>query len=63
MVVTYVFEGREYVLTGRSAKRKTLTKKERILVEIKPASISDESTDYNKWVSEEELFEVKGIIR
>ena len=57
-IQTYVYEFREYVLTGRSATKQTIANKTMYLVEIRPISADEYDTDLNKWVKIEDLFTV-----
>lgn len=58
---TYVHEGTEVKLTGRTAIRNIgagrPVARQLTLVEITPV---DESFDWKKWVSQEQLYEVSG---
>lgn len=60
---TYIYEKKEYVKTGRIAK-KTETRigrpeaKIKELVELRPANVSEDNNEYNVWVSIDDLFEV-----
>lgn len=57
----YIYEGREWVLTGRDAVKKSArTKKERRLVEIRPADVDPIDTTYNKWVEMSDLYSING---
>lgn len=62
IVQTFIFEGREYVLTGRVAMKKSERGRERELVEIRPVTVRDlEDKTYNKWVRRAELFNISEI--
>lgn len=61
-MTTYVFEGIEVVLTGRTAKKKAgrATSKNQeslmeIIYEIEPV---DKVVNWQKWVSKDDMFEV-----
>lgn len=57
---TYVYEGKEHVLTGREAEKKSVrSDKIKKLHEIHPADVDDTDNSYNKWVSMDDLYEVK----
>lgn len=57
---TYIFAEREYVLTGRAAKKKRASGTEKELFEIRPITINDpEDRQYNKWVRMEDLFHIE----
>lgn len=58
---TYIYGEREWVLTGREAKKssKGQGRKELSMVEIRPVSVIDlEDTSNNKWVKMEDLYHV-----
>lgn len=56
---SYIFGEREYVLTGREAKRSKQSGREETKVEIRPVDITDpEDKTHNKWVKMSELFSV-----
>ena len=55
---TYVYEGKEHVLTGRTAEKTLRSKKTKKLHEIHPADVDASNTEYNQWVSIEDLYEV-----
>lgn len=60
---TYIYGEREWILTGREARKKSKREggKEQSMVEIRPVSITDlEDTTHNKWVKLEELYHVIG---
>lgn len=60
---TYIYGEREWVLTGREAKKdpKSKGRKELSVVEIRPVSVTDlEDTSNNKWVKFEDLYHVTG---
>lgn len=59
-ITTYVYDGHEVQLTGRRAVRRiksAMGKDERhlILVEIAPV---DQSFEWKKWVSKDQLYEI-----
>lgn len=60
MATTYVYEGQEYVLTGRSAVRKLRSSKELVVNEIRPIAAPKNDNSYNKWVEISELYVVSG---
>lgn len=63
MSTTYVYDGQEYVMTGRSAKRTLKTGKDIMMYEIRPVSIRDpKDLSFNKWVEQSELYVVSGVI-
>lgn len=53
---TFVFEGKEYVLTGREARRQLPSGKDRILIEIRPLRADPDDLTDNKWVERKDLF-------
>jgi len=53
---TYVHDGREVVLTGRKAQRKTRSGKTSEVVEVKPAD--PETGSFKAWVKMSELYEI-----
>lgn len=56
---TYIHGEREYVLTGREAKKNKLSGREESKVEIRPVDVTDpEDRTHNKWVKKSELFSV-----
>ncbi len=55
---TYVYEGKEWVLTGREAHRSLISGKLKRLVEIRPMSVDPSDKSYNRWVEREELYTV-----
>lgn len=61
---TYVYDGEEVSLTGRKAKKEIQIKNSRVprrvdvLVEIEPASNSDDLRKWKKWVRIHELYEI-----
>ncbi len=56
---TFIYDGREFVMTGREAIKKRMSGRERKLVEIRPITVRDpEDTTYNKWVQESDLFHI-----
>lgn len=60
---TYIYGEREWVITGREAKKdaKGSGRKELTMVEIRPVSVTDiEDTSNNKWVKFEDLYHVVG---
>lgn len=60
---TYIYGEREWVLTGREARKKSSREGARTkeMVEIRPASVVDvEDTSHNKWVKMEDLYHVVG---
>ncbi len=54
---TFVYDGREVVLTGRKAVKETRRSK-KIIVEIQPLGIGRESKSFNKWVDPKDLFQI-----
>lgn len=60
MAATYVFEGREWVLTGREATRRLPSGKDKKLIEIRPVTADPSDQQYNKWVELPQLFHVIG---
>jgi hypothetical protein len=58
-VATYIFGEREYVLTGREAKKSRQSGRETSMVEIKPVDITDpDDKSFNKWVKRTDLYHV-----
>lgn len=57
---TYIYEGQEWVLTGRSARKKGRheTSRDRIMVEIRPVTADPDEKTFNKWVKMDELYHV-----
>lgn len=58
---TYIYGEREWILTGREARKKSKRDggKDQSMVEIRPVSITDpEDTTHNKWVKMEDLYHV-----
>ena len=59
---SYIFESKEWVLTGRDAVKILASGKEKKLIEIKPIEITDpDDNSFNKWVSPEVLYHVNGL--
>lgn len=57
MTTKYVHNGKEVVLTGRTAKKKLpRSGKEEVLHEIQPEGVM--SKQYNTWVHMRDLFEI-----
>lgn len=55
----YVFNGKEVIMTGRTAIKKLRSGREDILYEVKLLENVDiSSTKYNEWVKMSELYEV-----
>jgi hypothetical protein len=54
---TFVYDGREVVLTGRKAVKETRRSK-KIIVEVQPLGIGRESKSFNKWVDPKDLFHI-----
>lgn len=52
---TYVHNGKEVVLTGRTASRKT-SRAVHVLYEIKPIDVQSNDPQFCKWVKMEELY-------
>lgn len=51
---TYVYNGEEFVLTGRSAEKSLPSGRTKTLHEIRPVSVKDtEDRQYNKWVNKD----------
>jgi hypothetical protein len=60
---TYVFDGREMKLTGRTALQKKKSGTTLIVWEICPLSVattSPKNTAFNKWVKPSDLFHIRG---
>jgi hypothetical protein len=50
-IQTYVYNGEEVVLTGRTAEKTLRSGRSKVLHEIRPLSVTDpENRQYNKWV-------------
>lgn len=60
MASTYVYEKKEWVLTGRSAKKTIRHGKVRVLVEIRPVNADSSDNTYNQWVEQAELYSIIG---
>lgn len=61
---TYVYDGKEFALTGRTANKKMPSGKIKTLYEIRPAEADPDYKTLNKWVTMDELYvieENKGI--
>jgi len=56
---TYVYDGKEVVLTGRTAGKKMKSGKDKILHEIRPAEADPDFKSLNKWVQMDELYEIE----
>jgi len=57
MSKTYVHDGKEVVLTGRKARKKTRSK-EIELFEIKPKDVTSKDASFCKWVRMTDLYEI-----
>lgn len=60
---TWVYDGREYKLTGRVASQEIRPGKVKILLEIMALSFAKNSPtniNYNKWVRQADLFTISG---
>lgn len=57
MTTKYVHDGKEVILTGRTAAKKLRSGKEQILYEVQPEGVL--SKQYNKWVLMKDLFEIQ----
>ena len=55
---TYVYNGKEVVLTGRTATKELRSGRNRTLYEIRPLTATPEQKDFNEWVEMEDLFEI-----
>lgn len=55
----FVHNGKEVILTGRTAKKQLRSGKEEVLYEIQPDGVSGKQ--YNSWVKMKDLFEIQGI--
>jgi hypothetical protein len=60
-VKTYVYEGKEVVMTGRTASKTLRSGKISIIYEIRPANVPADQTMYNQWVAKDEVFEVDAV--
>lgn len=58
-IKTYIYEGREHVLTGRTASKRLRSDKTKILHEIRPAELDITANENNQWVSMDDLFIVE----
>lgn len=56
MTTKYVHNGKEVILTGRTAKKHLRSGKEELLHEIRPDGVT--SKQYNSWVKMKDLFEI-----
>jgi hypothetical protein len=56
MTTKYVHNGKEVVLTGRTATKKLRSGKDELLHEIKPDGVTGKQ--YNTWVKMKDLFEI-----
>lgn len=53
----FIYNGKEYVPTGRQAVRTNQRKKiDEALLEIRPADVDKDEKQFNIWVKEEDLF-------
>jgi hypothetical protein len=55
---SYVYEGKEWVLTGREAHRTLPSGKIKKLIEIRPIDVDPNEKLYNRWVEREELYTI-----
>ena len=63
MLKTYVYDGKEVVLTGRVAKQKPRREGAKVrsdndLFEIRPFDVDEANKSFNKWVKMNQLHEV-----
>lgn len=58
---TYVYKGKEVVMTGRQATRKGRRSSNivKVIYEVRPIDIDEENKSYNEWVTKEELYEIQ----
>jgi hypothetical protein len=56
---TYVYEKKEYKLTGRTATKTLRSSKTKTLHEIRPSEADPTNNAYNVWVELDELYEIK----
>ena len=56
---TYVYDGKEHIMTGRIAEKRLRSEKIKKLYEIRPNDVETGQDMYNKWVSMDDLYEVK----
>lgn len=63
MKKSYVYKGKEFVLTGRTAKTKNVTRRKNPEVdrlhEIRPHDADENDKKYNEWVRMKDLYEVE----
>lgn len=58
---TYIFDAKEWIITGRQAVKKLRSGNTKKMIEIRLVGApDDDDVSYNKWVSPEELFHVTG---
>lgn len=55
---TYVYEGKEVVLTGRTAEKTLRSERKKVLHEIRPSDVDADNRMHNKWVELTDLFEI-----
>lgn len=56
--ITYVHDGKEVMMTGRTAVRET-SRRQHVLYEIKPIDVEGSDPKFCKWVKIEELYEIQ----
>lgn len=57
--VSYVYDSKEHILTGRQAVRILRSGKKDVLIEIHPLDVPLEDSTYNRWVSESDLYSIE----
>lgn len=55
---TYVYDGKEMVLTGRTAIKEMKSGNNKTLHEIRPAEADPDYKTLNKWVEMKDLYEI-----
>lgn len=60
-IVTYVYDSKEVVLTGRIATPQAAKGKKSMMVEIVPLGAEDGDMSFARWVNMEDLYIVKTI--
>jgi hypothetical protein len=58
---TYIYEGKEHVLTGRTATKRLRSDKIKILHEIRPADLDSDKNEFNQWIEMDDLFVVEDL--
>jgi hypothetical protein len=56
--ISYVLNGKEVVMTGRTAVRST-SRRDYTLYEVKPKEVDSNDPKFCSWVTREELYEIQ----